>query len=338
MRFSHRSAGTYVGGMQFRGIANTIVILVIALSLVAATSKSAAGQQYGVESSAFPESLTVGDRFLYVNRVESFTGISIEPLPPGEKLGEAFVLSRIFEVEDSVEDAVSYACTLAVYQPGRVEIPTFSFLVTDTSGVSREIEGQPLTLEINSVLPPDTTGLEIADIREPYRLRGPIWPYLAVALAVVLLIAGLVWLRKNLGGRVAVPNAPPRPPWEVAFERLDILRQERHLEFGRLKQYYSELSLIFRSYLEGRYSFPAVECTTRELENVSDLKTVQEKLYRRLFDFFWRADLAKFAKLNPPRHEAESDLSFAFEFVRETIPVVSPKSEKEGALGKDVSI
>lgn len=327
-------------GVNFM-IARLNETLTAAMAIAIGLSSSAAGQQFKIVSSIRPESLTVGDKFLYVNSIEESGEFNIEPLPPGENLGDASVLSKVFKLEGSNADTVAYACTLAVYQPGRFEIPTLTFIATDTTGNSTEFAGQSMALEIRSVLPADTSGLEIADIREPYRLRGPIWPYIVIPLAVALILLGLLWMRKRLRKKTIVPEAPPRPPWEIAFEELDSLRRKRHAEFGRVRQYYFELSLIVRAYLERRYSFPAVESTTHEIENQVSLKVVGKKLYNRLFDFFVRADLAKFAKLDPSRSDAEMDLSFAFEFVRLTIPMVEHQSDtnakKEGAV-EDVSV
>ncbi len=304
-------------------------ILAITFGLISGVYNSAMGQNSGVSAAIFPESLTVGAKFLYINSVDIQDGYRVEPLPLTDKLGDALVLSDIYEFEERIDGAISFACTLAVYKPGEIELPTFTFVVTDTAGISEELSGESIRVMIYSVLPADTTGLEIADIKEPHKLTGPIWPYFIVPMALALLIYGMILLRRRLGRKIELPMAPPRPPWEIAFERLDSLRGSRHLEFGRLKMYYFELSMIVRGYIEGRYDFPAVENTTYELENEDSLRSAGDNLYKKLFEFFYRADMAKFAKAIPTTADAESDLSFAYEFVRETIPVIEdPKSEK----------
>ncbi len=304
-------------------------ILAITFGLVAGIFDPAVGQEFNISAVIHPESLTVGDKFLYANTVDIQDGYRVEPLPLTDKLGDAFVISDIYKLEERVKGGVSFACTLAVYKPGEIELPTFTFVATDTAGISEEFSGDGIRATIQSILPADTTGLEIADIKEPHRLTGPIWPYFIIPLALALLIYGMILLRRRLGGRTELPMAPPRPPWEIAFERLDSLRGGRHLEFGRFKLYYFELSMIVRAYLEGRYDFPAVESTTYEIENEDRLRPVSDNLYERLFEFFYRADMAKFAKVVPTPAEAESDLSFAYEFVRETIPVIEEPTSKK---------
>lgn len=316
-------------GQSLSRILKATQILAVAFGLVAGICDPVAGQEFNISGVIHPESLTVGDRFLYINTIDARDGYTVEPLPLTDKLGDAFVLSDIYGLEESRDGAISFACTLAVYKPGEIELPSFTFVATDTAGNSEELSGQSVKVTIRSILPADTIGLEIADIKEPYKLTGPIWPYFVIPLALALLIYGMILLRRRLGSRAELPMEPPRPPWEIAFERLDLLKGDRHLEFGRFRLYYFELSMIVRSYIEGRYDFPAVESTTYELENDDRLEEVSDHLYGRLFEFFYRADMVKFARVVPTPADAESDLLFAYEFVRKTIPVIEePTSRK----------
>ena len=313
------------------GVLRALEISFVSMGLVVGMYIPATGQ-LSVKSSIYPESLTVGDKFLYVNTVRTAPGMNIEPRPLGGQLGEATVISGISRIPESPEGTVSYACSLAVYKSGEFGIPSFVFTVTDPTGNAREITGDSARVSIRSVLPPDTSGLDIADIRGPYKVRGPIWPYIAIPLGLLLLTYSSYRIYRRFKGVPEIPEVPPRVPWEVAFELLDSLKGKRHYEFGRVKQYYFELSLIERGYIEGRFGFPAVERTTYELESDQRLREVGDRLYSRLFEFFQRADMAKFAKEIPSRKDADSDIQFAYDFVRQTIPPAEePEKEKQKA-------
>lgn len=278
-----------------------------------------------IRAKAFPDSLTVGDRFLYVNTVELPPGAEIDAVTPAEKLGDANVLSKVFRLEKSSAGTVAYGCTLAVYQPGLAKIPTFGFRSSNSSDTTT-YTGDSLTVNVRSVLPPDTTGLQIADIKGPRRIRGPLWPFLAVPLLVLLLVFGGRYLFRRFTGKIIEPTAPPVPPWDLAWQRLDALKGERHAEFGRFKPFYFELSLIIRGYIEGRFETPAVESTTYELEDNEIIKSgLPSVLYNDLFDFFLRSDLVKFAKSIPTAKDAERDLAFAYDFVLQTKPLPAPE-------------
>lgn len=268
------------------------------------------------------DNLTVGDRFVVLNTVKVSPSWNLTLMPPGEKLGDADILSPPYKLEKSPEGTTTYACTLAVYQPGPAKIPTLSFRDANSSDTTL-MQGDTLTLAIKSVLPPDTTGLEIADIKGPRRLQGPIWPYLLIPLVLAALIFGGMQLRKRFTGKVEKPSAPPTPPWILANKALDTLKAQRYVEFGKFRQYYFELSLIVRTYIEGRYETPAAESTTVELEENAALKEIPEELYSPMFEFFYRADLVKFAKSIPSARIADQDLSFAYDFVARTKPQIA---------------
>jgi hypothetical protein len=307
-------------------IARPLNILPIALFIFAFAANSSA---LTIKSHAYPESLTVGDRFLFVNTIELQPGMEVDPVTPDEKLGDATVLSRVFRMEKSPANTVAYGCTLAVYQPGPVKIPTFAFRSSNSADTTT-YTGDSLTVNIHSILPPDTTGLQMADIKGPRRLRDPIWPYLAIIAGVVLLIFVGGYLYRRFTGKIVAPVLPPVPPWDVAWQRLDALKGERHGEFGRFKQFYFELSLIIRGYIEGRYETPAVESTTYELEDDPKIKTgLSDNLYSSLFDFFTRSDLVKFAKSIPTAKDAEKDMVFAYDLILQTKPLPVPETTPE---------
>jgi hypothetical protein len=297
---------------------NDIRFLVVGILTLIATS--AYSQQVTIKPAVIGQELTVGDHFLYTDSITAPSGAQLQLIPPQEKLGDAEILSPVYKVEKTPPGSIVYACTLAVFQPGQAKIPTLSFALTDNSGQAHELAGDSLTINIHSILPPDTTGLQIADIKGPRRLRGPIWPYFLIPLLLAGIIFGGKKARQLMRGKTVEPSVPPVPPWEIAIQRLDELKKGRHIEFGRFKEFYFELSLIIRGYIEGRYETSAVESTTFELESNDILKNISDDLYKQLFKFFWNADLIKFAKSIPTAKDADNDISFAYDFVIKTKP------------------
>lgn len=303
-------------------------LLLIHFALIALTlalTQSLRAADLHIKAAFNPDSLTVGDRFLYTNTVALQPGVTLEPVPIEEgKLGDAIAFSPIRKLDKSTAGTVSYACTLAVYQPGKVTLPTFNFKRLSDNAI---LSGDSVSVNIRTVLPPDTTGLQIADIRPPRKLRGPIWPYLAALLAIALIMAAVIFIRRKMRGKIIEPVIPPIPAWELAYQKLDALKDERYGEFGKFKQFYFELSLIIREYIEGRYHTPAVESTTYELEQDNVLHEMPIESYGHLFDFFNRADLVKFAKSIPTPKNAEADLAFGYSFVDSTKPAPAPVVE-----------
>jgi hypothetical protein len=279
-----------------------------------------------IKSSIDARDLTVGDKFVLTTEAPS--DVKIEPAPLERMLGDATVLSPLVKAKKTRMGNDVYACTLAIYKPGEAKIPTPVFR---SAGDTTTFSGDTITVNVVSVLPPDTTKLQVADIRGPRKLRGPLWPYFLGALLIALIVSSVIIIRNKLRRHVTQLVAPPIPPWELAFKQLDELKAARHLEFGRFKQFYFELSMIVRAYIEKRYETPAVESTTFELENDGRIMEIDSGLRSRLFDLFYRADPVKFAKSIPEIREAQSDLSFAYDFVVGTKPVIVPQESQEKA-------
>ena len=303
---------------EWRNPTTTLIhFSLLILSILVSTAHS---QQINITPKVIGQKLTVGDHFLYIDSIAAPSDAQLQLIPPQEKLGDADVMSPVYKVEKTPPGCIVYACTLAVFQPGEAKIPTLSFAFTNNAGKAREINGDTLTINIHSILPPDTAGMQIADIKGPRRLGGPVWPYILIPLLLAGIIFGGMKARQLLRGKIIEPLVPPVPPWEIAIQRLDELKKERHVEFGRFKEFYFELSLIVRGYIEGRYETSAVESTTFELESNDKLKNIVDALYNQLFKFFWNADLIKFAKSIPTVKDADNDIAFAYDFIIRTKP------------------
>ena len=124
----------------------------------------------------------------------------------------------------------------------------------------------------------------------------------------------------------------PKAAHEIAFEKLESLRQKKLWQKGEIKAYQSELTYVIREYLENRYDIQALESTTQEiaqslkghdfdLKDESDLKNILQV-----------ADLVKFAKAKPTDDVHEQFLNTAFDFVgrtKTTTVVVDQENEEQ---------
>ena len=148
--------------------------------------------------------------------------------------------------------------------------------------------------------------------------------YFFLILAIGLLIlcavaAGIFYFLKRRKEAPPQLVLPPEPAHLIAYAALDALRRKKLLEHSRIKEWYFELSLIVRYYLENRFSFRAPEMTSEEflysLKVSGDFSWAHKDL---LEEFMNHCDLVKFAKYGPSPQEIEESFLAAKRLVDET--------------------
>ncbi len=137
-------------------------------------------------------------------------------------------------------------------------------------------------------------------------LRGPIWirPSLqtvALGLLVLFLLTGasvLAWkFFRRVRREMALRKLSPR---DRALFELNELLQRGWIEGDRIKDFYFELTMIVRCYIERAHTIRAPEQTTEEfLEAVSRDARFDRETIRRLRAFLQAADLVKYAARRP---------------------------------------
>lgn len=144
----------------------------------------------------------------------------------------------------------------------------------------------------------------IRDIAPAVEIARPVpWALLLTVLAVLLLVLLALWLyRRRRKEPPPIKLPPPIPPGEQALKALAAL------QFGDIKQYYTDLSAIVRLYIERRFSLQAPEQTTEEFLVQASRSQLLGDGYRQMLEGFLReADMVKFAKYQlSPAHAEES--------------------------------
>jgi hypothetical protein len=146
----------------------------------------------------------------------------------------------------------------------------------------------------------------------------------ALTWAVLGALAGslLAWLvyRWVKRPKPAAPPPPPRPPWELAFERLDEVRHAGLLEMQRFPVFFDRVNDAVREYLGARFGFDGLESTTDE--TLAALRRVPSFAVPmpEIAGFLQQCDLVKFADVTPTLEECERALAEAERVVRATMP------------------
>ncbi len=189
-----------------------------------------------------------------------------------------------------------------------------------------------LKVEVNNIAV-DTTKQGLFDIKaviEVDKSPSKWWRYLLYILLVLAIVAGLlywfVWREKPLTHEEQIALLPPYERAKIALQELD---RSEYLKNEEIKEYYSELTGIIRTYLNEKVYDHSLESTTEELINRLQLLKDGQQIDLSKEDIvsieniLKRADLVKFAKSKPDIALAELDrntIDIEIDHVKEALP------------------
>ncbi|MDR1591352.1 MAG: cell wall anchor protein [Prevotellaceae bacterium] len=222
---------------------------------------------------------------------------------------------------DDNRQKVRQTLTLTSFDSALYYIPPYAFVLSNDTVFSNSLSLKVVTVHV------DTTQFAIADIKPV--VRPPFnWKFFFSLLGLMALAGAIIsivvwWLirlwKKPKVAETVVKPVIRRSPTEVALEALENLREEKPWQNGRVKIYYTLLTDVLRTYIEGRYAMPTFERTSTEiLESLSFLKNEQADACRQLQQIFKISDLVKFAKMQPELNDHLRCLAAAVDFVKTT--------------------
>ena len=209
---------------------------------------------------------------------------------------------------------------LTQFDSGSYKIPTQRILIGD-----RTLQTDSFQVEVANVVL-DTVNQGLYDIKPAIELPtdySKIWKYLLWIIPVLLAIAlFLFWLLRRHKKRKEAEKYIP--PFEQALASLEELDKTDFIASAKYKEYYSTLTDTVRRYYDEKVYDKALESTTDELIERLELEKdsghidFNTETIQQLKDIFKRADLVKFARINPPTGKAEADRFAIEQIVKET--------------------
>ena len=95
-----------------------------------------------------------------------------------------------------------------------------------------------------------------------------------------------------------------------------------------IKEYYSRLTDVARTYIELRYKVPAMEKTTEELMESMHKGIVKQAFKKELNEVLTLSDFVKFAKAQPDFIENENSMKIVKNFISKTKQVEEEKKNE----------
>ncbi len=215
--------------------------------------------------------------------------------------------------------------TIQAFEPGLYSVPAFMFIQGKDTVISSRPALKILPVEADSLNSFESVVAVNDDELPLIDLSNMSWFWWV--LLVIVIVAGVIFIiwKYYRKGTIQLPikTAPkPIPPYELAISQLNKLKEEHLWERGAEKLYYTKLTDILRTYLQGRFGINAMEMTSSQILSALKADAILPELYSRIHSALTVADFVKFAKLKPTREDNEGSYNTVVKFVEDTKPVV----------------
>ncbi|MCH7623420.1 MAG: hypothetical protein IIB46_05000, partial [Nitrospinae bacterium] len=267
-----------------------------------------------VEVDISPILATVGDLITYSIRVRHDSTIKPSPpkFVPPEGLEAVDQGTRVLPRKNT-QLQQEFWFRLRADLVGTYDFPalTIPFLVSGIDNKGKIIPGQVSSpkaqLVIQSILHLQGEPTDIRDIKPLENIDRDWRPIVLALLAAVLVIAlGIFLYLKRRRNELTESTLKPEhlSPQETALRELEILQAKGLLGKGLIREYYFQLSEIFRRYLGAQFKFPALDWTTEEIKyfltRSSSLNTENSE---KICFILEGTDLVKYAKAKVAKEE-----------------------------------
>lgn len=294
------------------------------------------GQNKQVQASIDSTKIRIGSQFNLTLKAKVDTSARVN-FPEGKTFGSLEVLQS-YPI-DTIKDGAMYELVkkygLTQFDSGRYVVPSLPVIINNKS-----IRTDSLLVEVRNI-EVDTLKQKMFDIKPVLEAKSDtaFWYWLLAILAAIGAAAYGVWwyLKKR---KKPAPKAAKEvfvSPIEKATIELQNLEKKELLQKGAVKDYYSELTNIARTYIEEAIHVPAMESTTSELIEAMQLAVRKKRMnlnqdtFEQLEKILRTADMVKFAKSRPLDFEIAEDRSR----IEKTIVVIDksiPEEKEEDDL------
>lgn len=278
------------------------------------------GQNPMVKAQIGTSKIRIGEQIELQISVKESQFVNIPPLQltPGLEVVDTLQL-------DTIKNSLIQKYIITSFDSGSYYIPQQQIFVRNQAYFTDSLLVEVATVEV------DTTKIKKFPIKaikkEPLVFDDyKIYIYLALLILAIIGFWIYYFVIKKRKQQEEEPTYRALPPLEEAMYKLNELDEKLLWQNNKVKEFYSELTDIIRTYIERELNVPALEKTSDEimqtLQDFNDAETIHtnKEILAKLQGLFKEADLVKFAKSKPLAPEIEEDRKDAEEVINNLKP------------------
>ena len=280
------------------------------------------GQSPLVKAEIDTANIRIGEQFEYKISVNQTENVIIPKLDNLKGLEVVDTLKL-----DTLKNKLIQKYILTGFDSGAFYIPRQQVFVRNQAHLTDSLLVNVATIAV------DTTKIKKFPIKgiksEPYQFDDfKVYVYWIIAILIIVATALYLALKRSTKSD-SEQEIISLPPYQQALRSLHLLDEKLLWQNNKLKEYYSELTDIIRTYLEREINIPALEQTTHELidtlEDFSAAESIiaEKETVRKLEKLLQQSDLVKFAKSKPLAHEIEADRNIAEFIINQLKPAIT---------------
>lgn len=217
------------------------------------------------------------------------------------------------------------------FDSGFYYIPPFKYVLDEDTFATESLGLKIVPVDIA----PEATAADAKDIKGVATPPFVLWDFMPTWVWVLLLVCALIAVAVVLVLKFYKPKhalatedvVEQIPPYELAIQGLQELRDSKLWQQGQEKQYYTRLVDILREYIDSRFGINAMEMTSAEIIHALKQNSDMREVNSYLNDILSMADFVKFAKMRPLPDDNERVMRRAFDFVELTRPQPSVETD-----------
>lgn len=248
-----------------------------------------------------------------------------------DSLGNFVVVSRDKIDSSFANGNIVFAQTVVLtsFDSGRQVIPALSFGLETLNGDSA-FKMLTDTIPIMVSYSPTDSIMPFHDIKPIMKVTmEKIWWKWLVAGLLLLIILFIIWRYRKKKKKAEVVFDSKISDYDEAMQSLDTLETSKLIEKGEVKNYYSQVSDIFKRYLSRKTNLLQMHLTASEVLPELMQYNISRELLSDFANTLKTGDAVKFAKYMPPAEDSRR----ASEITRKIIVLIhSQQKEKPDDL------